>query len=145
MSPPWLESRGCQFDPTFWLQSYISDFANLYLDDPSMSVCVRVCVCVRRKWFLGNCWSHHCPTWHSDCLGHDNASGVIILTLTFIQGHTDLNRENNECLIISETVQAMPNNLAVKIVRLKVYITITSLMTLTFIQGYKWISNLTTF
>ena len=33
---------------------------------------------------------------------------LIILTLTFIQGHTDLNHENNKCLIISETVQAMP-------------------------------------
>ena len=32
---------------------------------------------------------------------------LIILTLTFIQGHTDLNRENNKCSIISETVQAI--------------------------------------
>ena len=32
----------------------------------------------------------------------------IIVTLTFIQGHTDLNREDNKCLIISETIQAMP-------------------------------------
>ena len=34
---------------------------------------------------------------------------LIILTLTFIQGHTDLNNENTKCLIISETVQAMSN------------------------------------
>ena len=54
------------------------------------------------------------------------ASGMImhdvltILTLTFIRGRTYLNRENNKCLIISETIQAMPIQSAVKIVRLKV-------------------------
>ena len=46
---------------------------------------------------------------------------LIILTLTFIQGHTDFNHENNKCLIISETVQAMPIMFAVKLVRLKAY------------------------
>ena len=45
---------------------------------------------------------------------------LIILTLTFIQGHTYLNHESNNCLIISETIQAMRIKLAVKIVRLKV-------------------------
>ena len=60
----------------------------------------------------------------------------IILTLTFIQGHTDRNHENNKCLIIPETVQAMPIKLAVKIVRLKVYMTIISPMTLTFTEGH---------
>ena len=33
---------------------------------------------------------------------------LIILTLTFIQGHTDLNHEHNKCSIISEAVQAIP-------------------------------------
>ena len=47
---------------------------------------------------------------------------LIILTVTFIQGHTDLNRENNKCSIISNTVQAIAMKFAVKIVRLKVYI-----------------------
>ena len=47
---------------------------------------------------------------------------LIIMTLTFSQGHTDLNHENNKCLIISETVQAMPITFAVKIVQLKVYV-----------------------
>ena len=46
---------------------------------------------------------------------------LIILTFTFIQCHIDLNHENNKCLIISQTVQAMPIKFAVKIVRLKVY------------------------
>ena len=32
---------------------------------------------------------------------------IIILTLTFIQGYTDLNHENTKCLIISETIPAM--------------------------------------
>ena len=43
---------------------------------------------------------------------------LIILTLTFIQGHTDLNHENEKCSIISETVQQMLIKSAVKIVRL---------------------------
>ena len=43
---------------------------------------------------------------------------LIVLTLTFIQGHIDLNDENNKCLIISESVelQAIPITFAVKIV-----------------------------
>ena len=44
---------------------------------------------------------------------------VIILTVTSIQGHTDLNHEINKCFIISETVQAIPITFAMKIVRLK--------------------------
>ena len=52
----------------------------------------------------------------SDILMHDM---LIILTLTFIQGHTALNRENNKCLISSENVQAIPTMAAVKIVLLK--------------------------
>ena len=62
---------------------------------------------------------------------------LIILTLNFIQGHTDLNHENNKCLIISETIQAKPIIFAVKIVWIKVYMTIATLMTLTFIQDHK--------
>ena len=45
---------------------------------------------------------------------------LIIFTLTFIQGHTDLNHETEKCSITSETVQALPIKFAVKIVRLKV-------------------------
>ena len=48
---------------------------------------------------------------------------LIILTLPFIQGHTDLNYDSNKCSITSETVQAVPIKIAVKIVRLKVHIT----------------------
>ena len=66
---------------------------------------------------------------------------LIILTMTFILGHTDLNHDNNKCLIISKTIQAMPIKRAVMVVWLKVYMTIASLITLTFIQGHK----LTTF
>ena len=69
----------------------------------------------------------------------------VLIILTFIQGHTDHNHENNKCLIISETIQAIPIKCAVKIVQLKVYMTIASLMTLPFIQGHKCISNFTTF
>ena len=45
---------------------------------------------------------------------------LIIWTLIFILGHTDRNHENNNCSIISETIQAIPIKFAVKIVRLKV-------------------------
>ena len=47
---------------------------------------------------------------------------LIILTLTFIQGYTDLNHVSNKCSNISETVEAMPIKFVVKIVRLKDYI-----------------------
>ena len=63
----------------------------------------------------------------------------------FIQGHTYLNHESNTCLIISESIQAIPSTFAVKIVRLKMYMTIASLVTLTFIQGHTCVSNETTF
>ena len=61
------------------------------------------------------------------------------------QGHTDRNHENNIGSIISEIIQAMLITFAVKIDRLKIYMTIASPMTLPFIQGHKCISNLTTF
>ena len=70
---------------------------------------------------------------------------LIILTLIFTQGHTDLNPKNNKCSIIPETIQAMPITFAANIVRLKVYMTIASPMTLTFTQGHNCVSNLTTF
>ena len=54
---------------------------------------------------------------------------LMILALIFIQVHTYLNHENNKCLIISETIQAMPTKFAVKIVQLKVYMTIANLVT----------------
>ena len=65
---------------------------------------------------------------------------LVIVTLTFIQGHTDQNHEN-KCLIISKTTQAMPIKFAVKIVQLKVYLAIASPMTLTFIHSHKCVSN----
>ena len=47
---------------------------------------------------------------------------LIILTVTVIQGHTDLDHENNKYSNISQTVQAMPIKFTVKIVRLKIYL-----------------------
>ena len=44
------------------------------------------------------------------------------LPLTFIQGHSGPNRENNNSSIILESFQAMFITFAVKIVQLKVYI-----------------------
>ena len=48
-------------------------------------------------------------------------------------------------LIISETNLAMPIKFAVKIVRLKIHITIAREITLTFIQGHKCASNFSFF
>ena len=62
-----------------------------------MCVCVCVCVCV--------------------CMHHMS----IIVNLTFIQGHTDLDHENNKCSTIAETFEAIRIKFAVKIVRLKDY------------------------
>ena len=46
-------------------------------------------------------------------------SVLIILTLIFIQGNTDLTPENDKYSIILETVRAMPIKYAVKIVQTK--------------------------
>ena len=71
---------------------------------------------------------------------------LIIWTLTLIQAHTALNHANNKGLIISEAIQAiMPIKFAVKIVRLKVYLSIASQMTFAFIQDHKRVSNLAAF
>ena len=81
------------------------------IDDAKECVCVCVCVCVCLA-------SDSSETVEFIKLGTVSASDMgmhqvlIILTLTFIQGHTDLNHENTNCLIISETVQAMPITLA---------------------------------
>ena len=58
--------------------------------------CLSVCVCVARKRFLRNCWSVHRQTWHSTVTASDMRMHhiLIILTLTFIQGHTDQNENN---------------------------------------------------
>ena len=112
-----------------------------------MCVCVSVCVCV-------------CVSFASDSSGTVKViivklgavtasdtkmhSALAILTLTFIPGHTYLHHGNNKCLIVSETIQAMPIRFAENIVRLNIYITIAIPMNLTFIQGHKCVSNLTT-
>ena len=70
---------------------------------------------------------------------------LIILTLTFVQVHTELNHEKNKRSIISETIQAMPVTFVAKIVRLKVYVTNAGPMTLAFTQGHSCVSNFTTF
>ena len=93
------------------------DFANFNVDDPSLCVCVCVCVCVRAC--MRACPSQAIP-WKQSIeviiikLGTVTSSDMlmhrvlIILILAFIQGHTDLNHENNKYLIISETIQATP-------------------------------------
>ena len=81
----------------------------------SLCVCVCLSVCVPpRNRFLGNCWSQHHQTGHGNC--SDKLMHHMLIILTFIQGHTDFNHENNKCLIISETVQTIPIKFVVKIV-----------------------------
>ena len=87
----------------------------------SVSVCLSVCPSIA---------SHISETRQAITIKFDKVTASVtrmyhvltIFTLTFIQGHTDLNHENSKCLIISETVQAMPIKFAVKLVQLKVYI-----------------------
>ena len=94
-------------------------------------MCIRLCVCVPHKRFLGNCWSS------SSNLPSVTKMHVLIIC-------TDQNHENIKGLIISETIisiKAMPLKFTLQIVRLKVYMTIAS----TFIQGQKCVSNWITF
>ena len=49
---------------------------------------------------------------------------LITLTLTFVQGRIHQHDENNKCSIISETIQALPIQFAVKIVRFQIDMTI---------------------
>ena len=70
------------------------------------SVCECLCVCVCVSLAIDSLETvdviivNLCTVTASDMGMHHV---LIILTLTFIQGHTDLNHENNKCLIISET------------------------------------------
>ena len=118
-----------------FLKSFMT-LKKLKIDEAKVCACVRACVSSqtvdRQTWSVTAAYMgmHHV---------------FFILTMTFIQGHADLNHDNNKCLIISETVQAMPIKFAVNIVCLKVYMTIARLITLTFMQGHKCVSNLTTF
>ena len=83
-------------------------------------VCVRVCVCVcvPRKRFLGNyiyieVIITKLSTVTASCVRMHHV--LIILTLTFIQIHTEHNHENSKRSIISESFQAMLINFVVKI------------------------------
>ena len=85
-----------------------------------LSVCLSVCVCVSLA--IDSSESTEViiirlgTVTASDVLMHHV---LIILTLTFIQDHTYLNHENNNCLIIKK-----PNNIqamTIKLIRLKVY------------------------
>ena len=66
-------------------------------------VCVCVCVCDSSETIEVTIIKLRTVTATSMVMHHV----LITLILTFIQGHTDLHHENNKCLIISETVQAM--------------------------------------
>ena len=96
----------------------------------------RVCACMRVHVYV--CPSQAIPQKLSKViiikLGMVTSSDMrmhrmlIILTSTFIQGHTNLNHENNKCLLISETIQSMPIKYAVKIVRCQSYASQTWLL-----------------
>ena len=87
-------------------------------------MCVCVCVCLSACLLVS---SHISETSEAIAIKFETVTAsvtrmhhvFIILTLTFIQDHTDLNNENNKCTIILDTVQAMLIKFAV---RLKVYI-----------------------
>ena len=146
---------------TLTLQTFVHLFSR---DDPEcvcvcVCMCVSVCVCARAC--LSVCLSlglSLCLSLASDSsetvevtivkLGTVSASDMsmhhvlIILTFTFIQGHTYLSYE--KCLTVSKTIHAITITFAVKIVPLRVFMTIASPMTLTFIQGHRCASNVST-
>ena len=116
------------------------------IDEAKVCVCVCLCVCLSLTSDgsetveiiivkLGKVTASDMRMFHM----------LTISTLTFIQGHTDLNHDKNKCFIISESFQAMPIKFAVKIVRLKVYILSSILIPMTFLfgQGHNCVSNLT--
>ena len=83
-------------------------------------VCLRVCVCVcvsrtsqviPRKLLKSSFVTLGTVTASVTRMHHM----LIVLTLTFTHGA--LNHENNTCLIISETIQAMPIKFPMKILR----------------------------
>ena len=84
----------------------------------NVPVCVYVCVCVCVSACMCLLQAMHrkllkssSSTWHGDCLRHENASrDEIILTLAFIQGHTDFNHENYIFLILSEYYSSNANH-----------------------------------
>ena len=92
--------------------------------------CVCVSVCVRVSVFMASDSSETVEVIIGT-LGTVTALDMIMhhvlitLTLTIIQGHTDPNDENDKCLLISETIQAMRIKFSMKIVRLKVSISQT--------------------
>ena len=90
------------------------DFQTFSLGESLVCQYVCLCVCVPRKRFVDTIETiiiNFGTVTASDVLVlHE----LIVLTLTFIQGHTYLNHGNNECLIISETIRAMPIKFAVK-------------------------------
>ena len=78
-----------------------------------MCVCVCVLVCLCLSLTSESSESNEVIiTWRDDCLRHEDVSRVDHLDLD----HTDRNRENNKCSIISETLLAMRIKFAVKIV-----------------------------
>ena len=105
----------------YFVWEVVGVFANFNVDDPSLSVCV--CVSVRLSVA-----SHVSETSEAIAITFNTVTVLvtamhhvlIILILTFIRGHTNLNHKNNKCSIISKTIQAMPIKFVVKIVRLKV-------------------------
>ena len=88
-------------------------------------MCVCVCVCVSVCVVLASDSSETvevttikpATVTATDMVMHNV---LIMLPLPFIQGHTNLNHENNKCSIISDTVKPIPIKFAVEIVGLKV-------------------------
>ena len=85
-----------------------------------LPACLHVCLSVCLSVCPSQANPHH-QTWHGDSSEMRMHHVLIILTLTFIQSITDRNRDNNTCLTISETIQAMPITFDAMIVRIKVY------------------------
>ena len=111
------------------------DFGKVNVDDAMSSVCVCLSVCLSSASHISETNTVIAVKFDfvtvsvRECITYQ--FGFI---LTFTQGHTHLNNENNKfyCSIISGTIQEMPIRFAVKIVRLRVYMIVASPIALTF-------------
>ena len=104
----WMYNNGVR-RPQFRLQSRKTQESQI-LRKTTETVCVCVCVC------------------HGELpqtCGRVSLRRVNYIDLD-LHSRSHQNHENHKCLIISESIQAMPIKSTVKIVRLKVYMTIAS-------------------
>ena len=118
------------------MKSVSQSFANFNIDNAKcVCVCMHVYVCsyiyiytcvfVPRKWFLGNCWSHHHQIWHSDCLiyGHTSHVNCIDLDLDARSQWVSKSKSNQRWMLLG-TKQAISIKLSATVSLFIFYLTL---------------------